>query len=201
MMNLLWSCCPYINVNNKDREMIYGEGEGREGEVTRPLFHLTDEQINVLKEKKDTQVPFLSLENTKITGYVLDCYDGDTMTLGFYFGDHIYKYKCRMNRYDAPEMKPKNTESEELKMLEKKLAEKSKVELSRLILNKVVYIQSAKYDLYGRLLVDVYMSEDFTNATQSINDMMIKARYGYPYNGEKKKKFSELLEYYREHLE
>lgn len=165
----------------------------------RPLLELNDERLLKLQTCNDDTVPFLDFHNTKFLAKVVNCYDGDTIRLAFFLGpDHIYKYNCRMNKYDCPEMKPRKPKTVELGLEEKRMAILAKDYISNLILDKIVYVEvSGKgngNDLYGRPLVDVYTSRD---SKKSVNDEMIEKRYGYPYKGDTKIPFEELIDWYR----
>ncbi len=167
----------------------------------RPLLELNDERLLKLQSCSDDTVPFLDFHNTKFLAKVINCYDGDTIRLAFFIGpDYIYKYNCRMNKYDSPEMKPIKPKTVELGLAEKKMANLAKDYLSNLILNKIVYVEVSEKgngnDLYGRPLVNVFLNRD---SKTSINDEMIEKRFGYPYKGDTKIGFAELYGvYYRE---
>ena len=106
-----------------------------------------------------------------------------------------------MDGYDSPELHPRLAENESIKLMEKKAALNAKNFLSNLILNKIVHIKATKNDCYGRILITMYLeeNENFDNTfSNSINDYMITCKMGIKYNGDKKKPFSSLLEYYKD---
>jgi endonuclease YncB( thermonuclease family) len=115
----------------------------------------------------------------------IDVYDGDTVTLVIPFLNNLYKKKCRLKGIDCAEIKTKNIE-EKTKGLE------SKKILEELILNKILYIRCDKEDMYGRTLVDIYLTEeDLENDRNSINNKMIEMNQAYQYDGKTKKLFED----------
>ena len=127
---------------------------------------------------------------------VLDCYDGDTITVAIKLEKNVFKMKVRMMGYDSPEMKPSLTQYNREK--EVNAAKKAKKALEDKILNKIVKINIHGFDKYGRLLGTIYL-ENYKNVLciscicfkeeENINDFMINNNYGYKYNGGKKQKF------------
>jgi micrococcal nuclease len=128
----------------------------------------------------ENTLPF-TLKGLKGRSKVLEVYDGDTITIAFsFYGSFFYK-RCRITGVDCAEIKTRNE-------AEKKVGIEAKAFLSDLILNKIVWTEfSDKEDKYGRLLAYVYLNE----GGERIDQIMIKNRFGYAYNGEKKKKFEE----------
>lgn len=130
-----------------------------------------------IKNKSNNSVLF-SLKDKKYTAYCISVYDGDSITVIFWFNKKYYKFKIRMLGYDTPEIRTKNEE-------EKKYALEAKKALEDKILDKLITIDCGDFDKYGRLLATVYI--DGTN----INEYMVNEKYGYPYTGKTKKTFEE----------
>lgn len=101
---------------------------------------------------------------------VVKVYDGDTITVVFMVFGEYYKYSIRMDGYDSPELKSKDS-------IEKKWAIIARDFLSNMILNKTVILTCRSFDKYGRILGTVML--DDTN----INVIMIKKGYGRIYDG------------------
>lgn len=107
---------------------------------------------------------------------VVKVYDGDTITLIFKLFDNYYKWSCRLDGIDTPELKSKNTD-------EKNAAIKARDFLSEKILNKIVKVHCGNFDKYGRLLGTIFLNE------MNINELMIEQGYGVGYDGGTKKKW------------
>lgn len=117
-----------------------------------------------------SKVKKFSLNGINIDAKVVSVYDGDTITLVFKFSDKYYKWNCRLDGIDTPEIKSKNNE-------EKALAVKARDFLREMILGKIVNIDCGDFDKYGRLLVTV------TYEKECINDLMIVKGYAKTYFG------------------
>lgn len=128
---------------------------------------------------------WFSLNGLKSLSKCIDVYDGDTVTLVIPFENKLYKKKCRLKGIDCAEIKTKNIE-EKTKGLE------SKKILEELILNKILYIRCDKEDMYGRSLVDIYLTEEeLDKDINSINNRMIEMNQAYQYDGKTKKLFED----------
>ncbi len=150
--------------------------------------------------------PEFSLAGKTMDAKVVACYDGDTMYAVIEFGGQLWKFNCRLDGYDTPEMKPpKNKVGREV---EKERALKSKqallshlisapidlavtytnVELDGLVAKnqRLIRMVCKEFDKYGRLLVDIVPDEQSIKSgviEATINDWMIAKGYGYKYTG------------------
>lgn len=113
---------------------------------------------------------------------VVDVYDGDTFKVIMSYRGYVNQWTVRMNGYDSPEMKPLKSNPNRDK--EKEAAKKAREALITQFKNNI-FIRIVGFDKYGRLLVEAY------NGKTHINNWMIQNGYGYPYDGGKKKAFSE----------
>ena len=105
---------------------------------------------------------------------VISVYDGDSIKVIFPLNGVLYRWSCRLNGVDTPEIRTRN-------LKEKEMGLKVRDFLREKILNKVVTLNCGELDKYGRLLVDInYESEN-------INEWLIKNGYAYEYNGGRKK--------------
>jgi|688.fasta_scaffold263703_2 endonuclease YncB( thermonuclease family) len=129
----------------------------------------TDE-YNDLTNLDCSNIPKFSLKSNTYQAKVVSVYDGDTITVVFRFADKYYKWSCRLNNIDTPEMKSKIA-------AEKQQAIKARDFLREQILGKIVKITCQEFDKYGRLLVLV----DFKN--RNINELMIDAGFAKSYSG------------------
>ena len=59
----------------------------------------------LLKYTKNTKL--FNFENQIKRAKVVKVYDGDTIHVVFYHNDDYYRFKCRLNRIDTPEIKSK----------------------------------------------------------------------------------------------
>jgi micrococcal nuclease len=101
---------------------------------------------------------------------VLSVYDGDTITASFPFGGKMYKWKCRLDGVDTPELRTSNAKEKEFGYsVRDKLREK--------ILGTMVTLRCGDFDKYGRLLVNiVHQGED-------VNRWLIDEGYAFAYDG------------------
>lgn len=141
----------------------------------------TSEDINSL-EWKDTIEFVPPIER----GYVIKVYDGDTITIASklpYLSSPLYRFSVRLSGIDCAEIKSKEED-------EKKCAELAKEELTKLILNKIVYLKNVKVEKYGRVLADVYIGE------LHLNNYMLERRLAVEYDGGTKMRPKNWLKYY-----
>lgn len=133
-----------------------------------------------LRNLSNDNTPFFDLSNKSFWAKCVDVYDGDTITIAFMLHKHPYKFKCRLANLDTAELRTQDQN-------ELKHAKFARDRMKQLILNKVIYIHSGKWDKYGRLLI--WVRTDPHGCL--INELMIKENLGYYYDGKKKKTFSE----------
>lgn len=108
---------------------------------------------------------------------VIECYDGDTVTIVMWVGWQRYSFKLRLLGTDAPEIRTRNKQ-------EKIAATVSKEFLENKILGKYVKVVFAdNEDKYGRLLGTIFRHGE------NINELMISNGYAVSYEGGKKKPF------------
>ena len=117
-----------------------------------------------------TAIKKFSLLGMTYNAKVISVYDGDTITAVFKFNGVYYKWNCRLNGIDTPEMKSKSTD-------EKNAAIKARDFLREKILGKVVKLECGDFDKYGRLLVNVFINDE------KINDTIIQQGYAKQYFG------------------
>ena len=122
------------------------------------------------KDDGSMETPMFSLEDKEFEAKVVKIYDGDTIHVVFPFKGEITRWKIRMEGYDSPEIRSKNSE-------EKMAAQVAKQALADKIDNNKVRLVCGKFDKYGRLLGTIFLGDD------NINMWMISQGYGYPYEG------------------
>ena len=157
---------------------------------------------NIDWSKIDNKVKSFTLSGKKILGKCVDVYDGDTVKIVFPVDgmDELYRWNCRISRVDTPEIRTKNIKEKEFaKVVRDKLREK--------ILNKLVIVECLDFDKYGRLLTELYYSNElqsnnfnnFGNGNnnneinienfENISDFLITNNYAKKYDGGKKTKW------------
>ena len=103
-------------------------------------------------------------------------YDGDTITVVFKIFKDYHKFSVRMDGYDSPELRSKESSAVN-KELEQKWARRSQKFLSDMIMNKIILLTCKKYDKYGRILGSVKLNG------MDINDIMLSRGYCRSYSG------------------
>jgi endonuclease YncB( thermonuclease family) len=123
---------------------------------------------------------------------VVDIYDGDTVTIVFYYGNSPLKVKFRMLGYDTPEVKLHKSDING--ELHKKAGLVVKEKLKAKILHKIFWVKFDKEEKYGRTMGELYEIYDvhkFTGEEKSINKWVIDNKYGKVYSGGKKEGFTQ----------
>jgi len=154
-----------------------------------------DEKLTNLQEKQLKKVTLdetkqFSFEGMTVYGKVLSCYDGDTCRICFFYTNKLIQTNCRMLGYDSPEMKLSSNTPNRIEL--KEAAIKARDRLINLVssgISNFVKIKFSKNDLYGRPLVDLYIT-NIDGIDIHINNLMIFEGHGKPYNGKKKDKWS-----------
>ena len=136
--------------------------------------------------KQTENIPLYSLEGNIYRCKIVSVYDGDTCTAVFKMGGKYVKFKIRMIGYDSPEMKPRlNAQNREKEKQQAVIAKQALIDKTK---NCVIILRCGKWDKYGRLLGTLYKTQKKSHPS-SINQWMIDNKYGYPYDGGKKRKF------------
>ena len=148
---------------------------------------------------KDT--PEFSLCGMTLTGKIVEMYDADTCKIALPLQNTFYKFTCRLNGIDTPEMKPRkdklNREAEIV------WAKKARNELLSLVCNNkidnleikkeevitllknnknLVNVKCLEFDKYGRLLVELYNTDNINNL-KSFNDILVEKQLAVNYGG------------------
>ncbi len=134
--------------------------------------------------------PLFSLEGIKTYTRIVECYDGDTLSIIIPVNNKMYKFHCRLNEIDTPEIKGPS----------KDLAMKSRDRLLELITKKeipqlknakavkeflsqdvyLVWVECLENDKYGRTLINIYSNE---KDTKSFSEILRDENLGYEYHG------------------
>lgn len=116
-----------------------------------------------------------SFDGKTFNAKVVDVYDGDTITVCFSYRGELQRYKVRMLGYNSPEMRPPKKQAN--RDLEIAAAVEARDELRRLIDGKIIKLACGRFDMYGRILGQVYKSY------VDINQHMIDNGFGMAYTG------------------
>lgn len=156
--------------------------------TSRNINHISNDflkESEFLKDKTFDNTPYFDFEGMTMIAKPCQIYDGDTFTAIFRYEGIVMKYRCRMYGYDSPEMKPSLKIDKEIREEEIRKAKLAKNKLEELLFKnntKCVELECKNFDKYGRILVNVNNLVD----ENSINSIMIKEGFGYPYLGGKK---------------
>jgi endonuclease YncB( thermonuclease family) len=142
---------------------------------------------NELVERNFDDVSKFTFNGMVTKAKVVDVYDGDTITIVFYFRDQVMKDSFRMYGYDAPEIKPlKSIDNRDHHIRAGKAVREY---LKKLILGRIVWVKFCQEEKYGRLMGYIY--DDHPRDENEINALMIRKGYGKPYQGGHKQEFTD----------
>ena len=133
-------------------------------------------------DKIDNTVKEFGFEGEIKEAKVVSVYDGDTIKVVFAVLRKLYKFNCRIQGVDTPEIRTRD-------LAEKEYGKKVRDELRKKILNKVVTIHCGDFDKYGRLLIDLQCEND----TEKISEWLINKDYAFAYDGGTKQKWGPYL--------
>jgi endonuclease YncB( thermonuclease family) len=166
-----------------------------------------------LLENCTKETPEFTLCGQLLQGKVVECYDADTCKIVLPVLGNFYKFVCRLNGIDTPEMKPRkdkpNRDNEIL------WAKRARAELLKLISpssdsisvfdnleikkdeiithlqnNKnMITVRCMEFDKYGRLLVELFSTSsttDLNTELKSFNQILVDKNMAVGYDGGKK---------------
>jgi len=126
---------------------------------------------------KDT--PIFEFNDCIKLSKVVDVYDGDTIKVCFSIDDtchNIYRFTVRMYGYNSEEIR--HSTKDPLRDDKKKLGIEHRDALSKMVFDKLVYLECMGYDKYGRLLANVFLDEAKTHC---VNELMVSKVGCKPY--------------------
>lgn len=134
-------------------------------------------EYNRLKNLDINTVAKIPFTEEFMLAKVTEVYDGDTVTVVFFYGTMPVRMKIRVNGIDAPEKRGSPE-------YEKDAALHVQKEVARLTDQKILYIKLDKNDKYGgRMLGEVYLDQEKKN---KLSEHLLKRGYVKPYEGKKK---------------
>ena len=122
-----------------------------------------------------------ALKDYKCDAKVESVYDGDSIRIMFPFHGVMYKWNCRLNGIDTPEIRTKCDKEKSYGILVRD-------ELRKMINKKVVNVICHELDKYGRLLITVTTKDEL-----HVNNWLIEKGYALKYDGGKKQSWSDIL--------
>ena len=125
--------------------------------------------------------PYFSLQGHECMGKIVKVYDADTVHILMEFFGTVYKWKCRIMHVDTPELRTIDEN-------EKKHGYIAKEALSNLILDKIVNVKCFKFDMYGRVLVELTLTTEETPIL--IHQWLLDNGYAHRYEGKTKEKWN-----------
>jgi len=132
-------------------------------------------------ETVNNDIPMFGFQGEIHEGKIVNVYDGDTVKIVMKMFGKFYRFNCRIEGVDTPELRTRNKKEKEMGiMVRDKLRTK--------ILDKMVKVKCGKFDKYGRLLVDIIIDNT------SITKWLIDNNYAFSYDGGTKKSWAEYLE-------
>ena len=117
------------------------------------------------------KIKLFSFSGLKTYCFIESVYDGDTVTVIFFYKKEAIKYKVRLNGIDTPEIRTKDLD-------EKQRGYEARDFLRWIILNKTILVEFLHYDKYGRVLGTLFDSKK-----NDINQQMIDLGHAKPYFG------------------
>lgn len=117
-----------------------------------------------------------------VTAKIVSVYDGDTVKAVFPLNGEMFKWNCRLSGVDTPELRTSCK-------IEKEFGYTVRDHLREKILNKVVQLNCADLDKYGRLLVTILCDD----GNCDVNKWLIEKNYAFAYDGGTKQSWEEYL--------
>ena len=146
-----------------------------------PKFFLKKNKKTFLQNVEYNDVDFFSLKGYKTWCKCVKIYDGDTITVVFYYNKQPHKFRIRLANIDTAELRTDNP-------IEMHVAKVARDSLINIIDDNLIYIECLEFDKYGRLLANLYSDKKMY---KSFNDMLIEKGLAYKYEGKTKLKFEE----------
>jgi endonuclease YncB( thermonuclease family) len=137
------------------------------------------EQHTRLQSIDCDSVKRFSFDGVDTLGRVAHAHDADTVTIIFEWHDQLIKLNARLAGIDAPELNSKV-------LAESEACRAGTQALRDLIQDKVVRVELANFDKFGRPLAILHTLKPLGDGSMSVNDWLIKQGYARRYMGDKK---------------
>lgn len=143
-----------------------------------------EEKFREINEANYENTPEFSLNGSLKHAKVVKVYDGDTIHVVFQHFDRLFRWNCRICNIDTPELRTKNNH-------EKQLGYIVRDKLIKMLQDKMVTVKCYDFDKYGRLLIDVYMPDEYKDHDyQLLSEWMVEHHMAFQYDGGTKKKWT-----------
>lgn len=158
----------------------------------------------------DYNTPSFSFNGLNCISRVVDITDGDTIKTIINFKNDYYKVIIRLFNIDTCETKSKNDSNKNLGIQAKKrvyniitnntIDDNNNINIKKIIKNDLnnncyyIYIKCYDFDKYGRVLADIYKTENDSINNNSISNMLINEKLAYIYTGKTKLTEEEQIE-------
>lgn len=125
--------------------------------------------------------PLFTMNGRELWCKVISVYDGDTVNIVFRDGEigPFRHFRFRLYGIDSPEMKPLKSVENRSVIIE--AARSARDFLAEKVENKIVYIRFRAEEKYGRLMGDIFLTNN--PYERSVNTMMIEEGHALPYFG------------------
>ena len=133
--------------------------------------------------EEQTDAPFFTLQGHECMGKIVKVYDADTVHILMEVFGTLYRWKCRIMHVDTPELRTKDEN-------EKKHGYMAKEALSNLILDKIVNVKCFKFDMYGRVLVELTLKNEDDSSEIRIHEWLLENGHAHRYEGKTKEKWN-----------
>jgi len=151
------------------------------------------------KEHSYNNTPSFSLQNLECYCRVVKIHDGDTFTIILPVFNSFYRFSVRLIDIDTCEIKSVNPTCKMIatnarKRLFELVTKQTSSDLSDKFLSDnvyLVYIKCKDFDKYGRLLGDVYKTDE---DDISFSEILMEEKLAYFYDGKKKLTEEEQIE-------
>lgn len=177
---------PVTNTANKSRtlpqDQLLNVQEARSQVVNFDSYGAQDRLIfsKLASINIETAPKPFTMNGRELWCKVISVYDGDTVNLVFLDGPGLLKhYRLRLYGVDTPEMKPPKNAENRANIIES--AKNAREFLAEKVENKIVFVRFKAEEKYGRLMGDIYLSNQ--PYEQSVNSMLIESGHALPYFG------------------
>lgn len=163
-----------------------------------------------MEKFNDYNTPSFSFNGLNCISRVVDITDGDTIKTIINFKNDYYKVILRLFNIDTCETKSKNDNNKNLGIQAKKrvyniitnntIDDNNNTNIKKIIKNDLnnncyyIYIKCYDFDKYGRVLADIYKTENDCINNNSISNILINEKLAYIYTGKTKLTEEEQIE-------
>jgi len=155
-----------------------------------------DALLKKFKPYTRLSTPAFSLASTQCYARLVDLYDGDTITVVLPLGDSYYKFSCRINGIDTPELRSADPEAKALGIKARnrlvnlctalKVPDGDDASQKKWIKDELtkhvhlVYVECDGMDKYGRVLLNVRKTHE---DPMGFGDILLHEGLAYEYGG------------------